>query len=142
MLFKVTKYLPEGLYGFVENSTGERAFFHLSEFNPMGGPPPIVGESVEVGQVESGSRSPRARGVVRTVQPQLLSGEVVRFDPNVGYGFLTVGADRYFLHRSEVADGVLPRVGMKVQFYASPDTGTGKVPRAVYAQIVDRSTAK
>lgn len=140
MLFKVSKYLPEGLYGFLENSAGERPFFHLSEFNPLGGPPPIVGESVDVGQVETGERSPRARGVVRIVVPQQRIGEVVRFDPNVGYGFVTVEGKRYYLHRSEIASGELPRIGMKVQFFAGPESDAGKVPRAVYAQIIDRTS--
>lgn len=134
------KYLPEGLYGFLENSAGDRPFFHLSEFNPMGGPPPIIGETVEVDLVEPGARSPRARGVVRIVVPQLLVGEVIRFDPNMGYGFVSAGVKRFFLHRSEIASGELPRIGMKVQFYPGVDTGTGKVPRAVYATITDRST--
>lgn len=141
MLFTVSKYIPEGLYGFLESEEGVRAFFHLSEFNPgLGGPPPIVGEVVEVGGLEEGGKSLRARGVSRLCKPEILSGTVIRFDPNVGYGFVSVeGSQQFFLHRSEFATNALPRVGMRVSFYAAKPV-TGKVPRACYASILDRGT--
>ena len=142
MLFSVTKYIPEGLYGFLEDGEGRRAFFHLSEFDPgVGGPPPIIGEPVEVGRLDpNGDKSLRARGVVRLRSPEALVGKVSRFDPNTGYGFAVVEGKQFYLHRSEFAQGELPRIGMKVSFFAG-DPKTGQVPRACYATVVDRGTS-
>lgn len=144
MLFSVSKYIPEGMYGFLTSASGERVFFHLSEFDSRGGPPPLIGEGVEVERLEPNgeNKNPRARCVVRLLTPEVFTGEVIRFDPNVGYGFVKVGGRQFFLHRSELQSGELPRVGMLVSFYAGPETGVGKVSRACHVQIVDRDGEK
>jgi len=143
VLFNVSKYIPEGLYGFLVGEDGARAFFHLSEFHPgVGGPPPITGEPVEVARLEeNGDKAPRAREVTRLRIPEFFTGTVTRFDPNVGYGFVTVEGRQFFLHRSELANGDLPRIGMIVSFFAGDPTVAGKPPRACYASIIDRGTA-
>lgn len=138
MNFTVAKYVPEGMYGFLEGG-GKRAFFHLSEFDPRGGPPPIIGEDVEVSSLdEQPDKSPRARGVVRTHPPTKLVGEVTRFDYNVGYGFVSVDGHQYFLHRSELANGALPLIGMVVEFYVGRSLSEEKRPRACHVRILDR----
>ena len=43
----VRKYIPSGSYGFLVTPMGD-VFFHLWVFDALGGPPPIVGEEVEV----------------------------------------------------------------------------------------------
>jgi len=143
VLFTIAKYIPEGLYGFLLSSEGERVFFHLSEFDPKGGPPPLIGEDVDVERLEpNGDKNPRARCVVRLHPPIPFTGAVLRFDPNVGYGFVKVAGRQFFLHRSELQSGELPRVGMTVSFYASPETVPGKPSRACYVQLVDRGGEK
>lgn len=140
MSFTVAKYIPKDLYGFLEGR-GQRVFFHLSEFNPMGGPPPIVGEPVEVGHIEdSGATSPRARSVTRISPMRKLVGKVVRFDPNVGYGFVQVDEAQYFLHRSEFQDGSLPLVGSTVEFYVAGSVDGPRRPRACHARLLSRGT--
>jgi len=138
--FIVSKYIPEGLYGFLEAEGGQRAFFHLSEFKPMGGPPPISGEVVEVARLEpNGDKSPRARVVERQNLPKSLTGLVIRFDSNIGYGFVaTPDGTQYFLHRSEFSNGELPRVGMTVTFFIGGESKPGKPSRACYPAIIDR----
>jgi cold shock CspA family protein len=142
MLFHVSKYLPVGLYGFLEAGP-QRAFFHLSEFDPKGGPPPIIGEPVEVVRLEpNGDKSPRAKGVVRLHEPVLLVGSVTRFDHTVGYGFVSSKGEQYYLHRSEFPDGSLPLKGDSLEFFvaASPpvEGEPTKRPRACYVKILER----
>jgi len=138
VILTVSKYVPEGMYGFLEGQ-GERAFFHLSEFDPRGGPPPIIGEEVEAERLDpNGDKSPRARSVVRLHPPIRLVGEVTRFDYNVGYGFVTSEERQFFLHRSDLANGALPALGMMVEFYASQETSDAKRPRACHVRIMDR----
>lgn len=140
MTFTVAKYIPKDLFGFLEGE-GQRIFFHLSEFDPKGGPPPIAGEPVSVGRIEIiGLKSPRARSVERLIETRRLSGTVTRFDHHIGYGFATVNGEQYYLHRSEFADGALPLIGAAVEFYVSgPATGE-KRPRACHARLLGRGT--
>jgi len=140
MIFTVAKYIPRELYGFLEGE-GQRVFFHLSEFDPIGGPPPIAGESVEVGLIEAiGDKNFRAKSVVRMLKPERLVGVVTRFDHKVGYGFVTVGKAQYFLHRSEFLDGSLPLIKAEVEFYVAGSTGTAVRPRACHANLLTRGT--
>lgn len=139
MKYFVSKYIPQGLYGFLEDSDRCRLFFHLSEFRSIGAPAiPIVGEEVEIQRsVPHGDKSPRAYGVRRLAPPLFLEGVVSRFDPNTGYGFIVVGGQSYFLHRSEFESGALPSVGSRVTFYACQPKGP-QVPRACHAVLVER----
>jgi cold shock CspA family protein len=136
MIFSVAKYIPKELYGFLEGN-GQRVFFHLSEFDSQGGPPPIVGEPVEVGYIEAlSNQSPRARSVTRINETMQLVGNVTRFDHHVGYGFVTVDGEQYFLHRSEFLDGAIPLVGAEVEFYVSGSINGSKRPRACHARLL------
>lgn len=142
MLFNVSKYIPKDLYGFLEDDNGQRVFFHLSEFNPMGGPPPIVGEPVEVEDIEEiEGKNSCAHSVTRTIEVTSLIGKVTRFDHRAGYGFVLVESVYYFLHRSEFLDGALPLVGAKVEFFALSKhvkSGPNKPPRACHARILSQ----
>lgn len=92
---------------------------------------------MDVVRLEEGGRTLRARGVVRRVRAEPEVGVVVRFDPNVGYGFLESREGKsFFLHRSEFLRGELPYIGMRVRFYASKDYQS--VPRACHPVIEDR----
>jgi cold shock CspA family protein len=136
MVLTVSKYIPKELYGFLEGA-GQRVFFHLSEFDPLGGPPPIIGEQVEVGQIELvESKSYRARSVRRVLRTEHLTGTVTRFDHRVGYGFVTVGREQFFLHRSDLLDGSLPLVGAVVEFYVAGSIRPSARPRACHARLL------
>jgi cold shock CspA family protein len=158
MRMRVSKYLPEKLYGFTEGSSeADQVFFHLGAFDPKGAwmrtprcslcprngcswalaaPPPILGELVEVtlcdGPQPEG-KAPKALRVERMVAPQAISGTVETFDSQRGYGFLK-GDDgkSYHLHRSEVAEGRIPLPGQLVMFYAGIRQGK---PRACHVRI-------
>jgi cold shock CspA family protein len=140
MRLLVVKYIPGGLYGFAQSEEGdERVFFHLTVFDPQGGPPPIVGEEVEV---EIDPRSPpdrpKAHYVSRINPPLLRTGVVTRFDHNVGYGFVSdEHGEQFFLHRSEMPNGTLPSMDMRVSFYAGRALGTSK-PRACHVSVLER----
>lgn len=140
MRLLVVKYIPGGLYGFAQDADGnERVFFHLTVFDPLGGPPPVVGEEVEV-ELDpfSPPDRPKAARVARLGIPALRTGVVARFDHNVGYGFVSdeQGA-QFFLHRSEMPNGMLPSMGMKVSFYAGRAIGSSK-PRACHVTVLER----
>ncbi len=144
MGFLVAKYIPGGLYGFVVSEGAgdpQRVFFHLTVFDPQGGPPPIVGEavSVEVSELSSTDR-PKARLVTRVECAVLMVGNVTRFDHNVGYGFVADDSGAvYYLHRSEMPNGEMPLVGMRVGFYAVRISLLGaNKPRACHVSILER----
>lgn len=141
MLFFVSKYIPKDLYGFLEDDNGHRVFFHMSEFNTMGGPPPIVGEPVEVERLEEiPGKNSCAYSVLRTIEIAPLIGTVTRFDHRAGYGFVLVDKVYYFLHRSEFIDGALPVVGATVEFFALLISAKDKPPRACHARILAQGT--
>lgn len=137
MLALVRKYVPNGTYGFLTTESTE-VFFHLWVFDPLGGPPPIVGEVVEVvlcgTKLEKGL--PRADKVVRVTQPELKTGTILKFDPIRGYGFVTCNqGDTYYLHKSEVTgtDTLLP--GMPVKFYVGTKSDEAQKPRACHVTL-------
>lgn len=133
---RVVKYVPREMYGFCENEDGNRVFFHLSRFVDFTSDrltPPIVGESVEVFvpidlDFSSQDQPPKADRVVRVEPAQRISGQILRFSPERGYGFV-LGEDQvsYYLHRVEVLDSRIPGRNMKVTFV--PGMSRGK-PRA------------
>ena len=154
---RVHKYIPEKLYGFAVDSEGAQVFFHLGVFNPGAPPktrhrrcaicpkdgclwdtvppPPILGEDVEVtvDRPPEGDKAPRAARVERKGPPAALVGTVETFDAHLGYGFVR-GENNitYHLHKSELLDGRLPRLGQVVMFFAG--TRQGK-PRAVHIKV-------
>lgn len=142
----VRKYIPQRLYGFVHNSSGE-GFFHLGYFHcPFAGPeeapvPPLVGEDVDVvfadGKSPSqGGTAPRASRVTRVQPPIHTHGVVEAFDSRKGFGFIKRGdGASFYLHRSEVKDGRIPLVGDKVAFYIGHSRGR---PRACYVEVLGR----
>lgn len=140
MRLLVVKYIPGGLYGFAQSGEEDtRVFFHLTAFDPRGGPPPIVGEEVEV-EVDQNSPPDRLRAIraTRVTLPTSLNGDVSRFDHNVGYGFVTTeSGEQYFLHRSEMPNGEMPTMGMRVSFYAGGAFGKNK-PRACHVTVLER----
>lgn len=155
IIMQVHKYIPARLFGFAIADDGSQIFFHLGAFDPgkhsnnppcigcpdctwgQMPPPPILGEKVEV-QLDasipaSENRAPRALRVRRLATPVILSGVVETFDPYRGYGFIK-GSDgnSYHLHKSEIVEGRLPFVGMKVKFYAGQRKDK---PRACYVKV-------
>mgnify|MGYP002630001865 CR=1 FL=1 len=136
MLMRVAMYAPHKLYGFAESDEG-RVFFHTQVFQPgEPGPPPIVGEPVEVyldNATSQEGKCPRALQVLRLDRPERLRGFVDDFNPDKGWGFVRDAKGRsFYLHRSEVLDGKLPLKGRRVAFYEGAAKGR---PRACYVEV-------
>lgn len=153
---RVSKYLPEKLYGFCMGDTGAEVFFHLAVFHPgqdiaptrcgrcpgpphcpsdLVAPPPILGEEVLVTYEATGdsSKAPRATRVVRVTPAVMLVGTVESFDHVRRYGFVQ-GTDQvsYHLHQSEIVEGRLPLVGSQLTFFAGLREGR---PRACHVRV-------
>lgn len=154
---RVTKYLPEKLYGFCRGGVEAEVFFHLATFQPgadllasakcarcpglphcqesLTAPPPILGEEVQVTFEHDGTsgKAPRATLVVREKPPVLMLGTVESFDAVRRYGFL-LGTDQvsYHLHQSEITDGRLPLKGTQATFF--PGVREGR-PRACHVKV-------
>jgi len=153
---RVSKYLPDKLYGFCQDETGMEVFFHLGCFHPGAdltptrcsactghpkcnvdalAPPPILGEEVQVTFETSPDpdKAPRATRVDRVVPSVMLLGIVESFDPVRRYGFVQ-GTDQvsYHLHQSEIVDGRLPLVGNSMTFFAGIREGR---PRACHVRV-------
>lgn len=133
---RVTMYTPDRGYGFVKDEEDNTVFFSAASFERLtpGGPPPVVGEQVEVLEVQdTGKDYPKALRVIRKAAPAILSGIVKRFDSKGGWGFV-IGDDgiEYFLHRSDIASSVIPIAGGRAVFY--PCRRKGK-PRACHVTL-------
>lgn len=158
---QVVKYLPDKLFGFVEDSDSQRVFFHLRVFSSEAAPPddpprcavcpfapsclwwdartppPIPGEPVRVTLAESGDLepgdAPPATQVVRLTTPVAHRGIVEVFDASRGFGFVKAeGGKSFHLHRSEILDGRLPIPTQQVMFYAGRREGR---PRACHVKV-------
>lgn len=156
---RVSKYLPERLFGFVINDAGLEVYFQRGKFDPGThqtatptpvcsacrgcswatlAPGPLPGERVRVelsfdpADPPVGERAPRASRVLRLNPPTLVQGVVESFDVHRGYGFVR-GEDglSYHLHRSEVLDGYLPVKDNLVRFFAGSRQAR---PRACYVK--------
>lgn len=152
---RVHKYIPDKLYGFLVGVEGE-VFFHLGEFKPGSGQqvtstcskcppggcawsqmpvPPVLGERVEVEvDLTSGKgKAPRAIRVTRLAPPKAVQGIVEIFDNSRGFGFIKDKRGiSYHLHKSEILDGKIPRVGQEVSFFAGVRQGK---PRACFVRV-------
>src|SRR3989344_7336546 len=152
---RVSKYLPEKLYGFCQEGTIE-VFFHLAVFQPgvdiltekcprcpgpphcgadALAPPPILGEGVlvvfEPNPVPD--KAPRAVRVTREAVPMMLLGTVESFDSVRRYGFIQGTAHvSYHLHQSEIVEGRLPLLGKQATFF--PGVREGR-PRACHVRM-------
>ena len=126
----VDLYAIDHGYGFCR-SADQRVFFRIEDFHRVGvgGPLPICGERVSVGDVVDGGKTPRATDVRRKVRPESLTGRVRSFDPDKGWGFVEHGGEVYFLHRSDLSVPFVPIIGSQVVFYAGMRRGR---PRACY----------
>lgn len=143
MLMRVVMYSAARLYGFASpEGSEEEVFFHLESFHhgefttTEPGPPPIVGEMVEVEYIPGSGRgggAPRASRVVRAEPPEALVGTVESFDERKGWGFIKAdnGQD-FYLHRSEVEGGRLPLPGRRVSFFRGFRQGR---PRACHVRL-------
>lgn len=136
-VLSVAKYFPERLYGFLRNTDGSDVYFHVGDFHPGSwvDPPPIIGERVEA-VLEAGvtvGQAPRALRAERLDEPRAVDGVVDTFGADKGWGFVkgSDGTD-YYLHRSEVLDGLLPAAGQRVRFFAGFKS---QRPRACYVTI-------
>lgn len=137
MLAHVRKYVPNGTYGFLKTPTGE-VFFHLWVFDALGGPPPIVGEAVEVevrgDKPEQGL--PRADRVVRVIAPEMKTGTITKFDQIRGYGFVTdTEGSTYYLHKSDMVGLSTPLPGVSVKFFVGSYSDEGHRPRACHVTL-------
>lgn len=133
MRLRIEKYFPDRLYGFLL-CEGEPIFFHRGDFDPgeWPEPPPIIGEELEV-DLAVGSKNRKARKARRIHPPVVLEGKVDTFNPETGWGF-AIGEDdvSYYLHRSEVLEGLLPMPGCSVRFYKGFKK---RRPRACYVTV-------
>ena len=131
MQMRVALYVPDRLFGFVEDESSGRVFFHASVFFPTGAeePPPVIGEVVEVTL-----RSERKAALVRrTSCPTALWGSVRSFRVSNGWGFVTGDdAGDYFLHRSDILHLRIPVQGQRVRFYPGHRDGRA---RACYVEV-------
>lgn len=159
-IMRVLKYIPDRMFGFVVDDSGQEVFFHLGSFDPGSvwltpslctschysgsclwasfPPPPILGEEVDVvldtRPAKDADKAPRAVKVARRVGPPTMTGVVDTFDPQRGYGFVKGEEDgvSYHLHSSEILDGRIPRPGQRVMFFAGLRTGK---PRACHVKV-------
>jgi cold shock CspA family protein len=137
--WRVDKYIPAKMYGFVADEQGAQVFFHLgsfqSPFRQEPFPPPVLGEVVDVTVLPGGpaDKAPRAKQVVRTTPAVSVQGVVDTFDHRTGYGFVN-GDDGevYYLHLSEMREGRLPLRGQRVKFLAGFKAGR---PRACHVEL-------
>ena len=94
--------------------------FHATAFHRIkpGGPGPVLGELVEVGERTSSKAGPRTNRVSRRTEPVLLTGTIKSYDSQKGWGFVEFGDGQLaFLHSSDLSEGWLPVIGTGVQFY-------------------------
>jgi cold shock CspA family protein len=135
-VLSVAKYFPERMYGFLRSLDGSDVYFHLGDFEG-GSPPPIIGERVEAHfNAPESDKAPKAQTVKRLDDPRSVKGVVDTFNADKGWGFVKGddGQD-YYLHRSEVLDGMLPMPGRRVTFFAGYKN---ERPRACYVGIEDK----
>jgi cold shock CspA family protein len=136
---RVDLYSMVNGYGFcdpVEDDPSHgRVYFRVEDFVRLSvdEPLPIAGELVEVVEVLSGGKSPRAASVQRLKPPQQMQGTVKSFDAAKGWGFIERGSETYFLHRSDLVVAFTPVIGSTVGFYAGTKKGR---PRACYVSRV------
>ena len=127
---RISMYSPDRGYGFVTDG-GTTVFFSATAFERLkpGGPPPVLGELVEVLGIElkEGKTHPRAKRVMRRAKPSILGGIVKRFDAKGGWGFV-IGDDgeEYFLHRSDIASTTMPVIGGRAIFYPCKRQGKSR----------------
>lgn len=136
MKARVRRYIADRKYGFLvplEEGIVEDVFFHLSVFDPRGGPPPISNEMVTYDRPSDGTK---ATSVVRDIVPAHETGKIRSYDPVKGYGFITSEAGQRYLHKSEVIGGLIPAVGALVHYYITDNGTEGKSARACYVSIL------
>lgn len=128
---RVDLYSMVNGYGFCTSESDGRVFFRVEDFLRLdpNGPLPITGERVEVPSVIEGKRTPRATVAQRLDKPVRLQGIVRSFDSHKGWGFVDYGSTTYFLHRSDMAEPFIPRIGSRVDFYVGTKRGR---PRACH----------
>lgn len=130
-------FSPSGMYGFAVSPDGDEVFFHAQDFHRLapGGPPPVLGESVEVAEIDAdaGNR-PQARVVKRLQAQDLIQGRVKSFDSNKGWGFISYDGGQAFLHASETMSGWLPIIGTTVEFFLGVRQGR---PRACWVRPIE-----
>jgi cold shock CspA family protein len=129
-LAKVSKYIPNRRFGFIEDAQGSSVFFHISTFDSKGFEiPPIAGEEIEL--LLDDSDLSRAASVLRVNDPQKIRGVIDTINQSKGYGFIKGEDDQtYYLHKSEL----LPEIGAlqttdRVEFYVGSSRGR---PKACY----------
>lgn len=139
IFMKIRKYIPDRYYGFLVDSMEREAFFHVSSFEAgmnEDNPPPVPNEEVLVTVDFENSKKehvPRAKRVRRLQDPHKLTGKIISFNIDKGYGFVQTEDElTYYLHRSEVVDGTLPMVGRECVFYTSEKV---RGARASYVEI-------
>ena len=125
---EISLYVQAKHYGFAVHS-GRSVYFQAGDFCRLtpGGPPPILGEEVEVEGLgtRSGGNLPQARRVSRTVCPSLLLGRVQSFDPDKGWGFANLAESEQilFFHASDLLEPWVPSVGAQIKFYSGHKPG-------------------
>lgn len=124
MRMRINMFSAHRGYGFCSDEEGNSVFFHAEDFHRLtpGGPPPILGEWVEIGTEWSPSPqpngSPRTNYVKRVEPHSAVVGTVKSFDVKAGWGFvIDPEGTEYFLHRSDMVGTGIPLGGGSVSFY-------------------------
>lgn len=104
-------------YGFCTDGYLQ-VFFRVEDFtkNHPQEPQPILGEIVNVELIVE--PQPKAKRVVRTQTPQLLTGTVLSFDSAKGWGFAHNHLGNFFIHKSDFLESFVPIIGNTVSFYS------------------------
>ncbi len=137
MIQRVSLFSPEKLFGFCQGEDPDaEIFFHAQDFHRRvpGGPLPIVGERVEVGEVRLGRGGrPRTDYVRRLDPPRLRDGVLKSFDSNQGWGFIELDGESVFFHMSDRAESWMPVINSRIQFFVGYSKGR---IRACYARPI------
>lgn len=132
----IEMFLPDKAFGFCEAAEAGRFYFHVEAFDrgSVGGPPPIPGEAVEVEGIKPREdKCPKVSTVRRIQEPAKQRGLVRSFDPNAGWGFVSMpDGSVCFLHTSDFVVPTVVSMGMAVEFYVGHRRDR---PRACYVTV-------
>ncbi len=107
-------------YGFIE-SKGKDYFFHADDVLANGKVLPVGAEVCFAIVIDSQGR-PRATEVIEINPQESLSGWIVSYNPDRGFGFIESQKGRIFFHRTSLCGKTEPEIGMTVNFDLSRDS--------------------
>ncbi len=125
MTWVVADFVQEKHFGFCEGLDPSKAetkvFFHARDFIRLtpGEAGPVLGEKVQIDNIEYHSKGPCAKSVRRENPPAKAYGSVSSYDSQRGWGFIR-GEDKkeYYFHKKEIVGSWLPIAGNLVEFFS------------------------